>query len=699
MLVRDSEAGRRRPVRSADLRRGVAAAGAGASSHRPASPPALPGSPSPGARSEGARLNYSMADVTRVSTSLGFLSGKDIVLVIGNTGDGKSTLVNYLLGKVMRETRLPNGTLAVECEDTAAARIGHGVNSETALPVAYDFSEGGVSLVDCPGFLDNRSMRSQIDASLSIFLATKKARRVKAVVVAIPRSALYETRGALFRDTARTLAGFVEGIEANSHSVVFVITRNTDSGLRSEQVLRRANEILEGLSEDAEHDCIRQLIRAMGRGNVIVANPLDNGDTRTAFTRFVRAARGIAKSEFAFVEPPGLMGEMMNVMRRALRTCGRPIVEKHQAEQRLKLIPSELERASSQQRAVADETKRLERDSASQKQRLTNERRQLNERLRECRRSLEAHQGKIIEKRAELENLLRTQEADIADRRNAIATKERELSTYRDNTGSEFLTVATFHGGSPVCCASPFHYVFNGFDGRSVDIWGFRLCAPMASGLGRHERSHFADHSNRHLGGIGVRDYRIISPVDTPTTPVRRLELEISPKRMGAYGFVLQVDIPWHQHPSNYIRMADLAADIREKETALAAQQSEHAAARGSLERDLESLESGAPKDVTISLASQIASTDRQLRANADKKSTESARLSSRAEALRSTQASLVEEKARLQTRIEECEEEIGDGLPEFALACEVMGRDGEEMVRRFTEEGVVPEGGSSFRP
>jgi predicted GTPase len=60
--------------------------------------------------------------------------GKDGVLIIGNTGAGKSTLVNYLLGYKMIETDR-DGTDVYITEGSGGAVIGHSNSiSETLFP-------------------------------------------------------------------------------------------------------------------------------------------------------------------------------------------------------------------------------------------------------------------------------------------------------------------------------------------------------------------------------------------------------------------------------------------------------------------------------------------------------------------------------------------------------------------------------------
>jgi hypothetical protein len=62
-------------------------------------------------------------------------SGKELVLVLGNTGSGKSTFVNYLVGKKMREEKVPKSLgMGFVCDDPV---MEIGPTSRTATARAF----------------------------------------------------------------------------------------------------------------------------------------------------------------------------------------------------------------------------------------------------------------------------------------------------------------------------------------------------------------------------------------------------------------------------------------------------------------------------------------------------------------------------------------------------------------------------------
>lgn len=118
--------------------------------------------------------------------------GKSGLVVIGNTGAGKSTAVNYLAGctLVWRSSAdtledvlvvLPPAEGGLRAEIMA---IGHGKASQTFIPhVVDDLDRSGLVYCDCPGFLDNRGVEINIANSVNIQKTVNSAASVKVLVL------------------------------------------------------------------------------------------------------------------------------------------------------------------------------------------------------------------------------------------------------------------------------------------------------------------------------------------------------------------------------------------------------------------------------------------------------------------------------------------------------------------------------------
>jgi hypothetical protein len=135
------------------------------------------------------------------------ISGKDAVIVIGNTGAGKSTFVNYLLGcDMIQKTPKELGIKGLKkvvvvrpkseggaCDEIMP--IGHSKTSKTFIPqIASDPINREVAYCDCPGFLDNRGAEINIANAVNIKCALQEAKCVK-VLILINYHSLLADRG------------------------------------------------------------------------------------------------------------------------------------------------------------------------------------------------------------------------------------------------------------------------------------------------------------------------------------------------------------------------------------------------------------------------------------------------------------------------------------------------------------------------
>lgn len=88
----------------------------------------------------------------------------DVVMVIGNTGAGKSTLVRFVAGNLTDMRAVPVANVFV----IGHSREGIIGNSTTRSQTIYPelvVSETNVAFYDCPGFADTRNISIEITAA------------------------------------------------------------------------------------------------------------------------------------------------------------------------------------------------------------------------------------------------------------------------------------------------------------------------------------------------------------------------------------------------------------------------------------------------------------------------------------------------------------------------------------------------------
>lgn len=154
--------------------------------------------------------------VERVAPAL----DQDLVLFMGPTGAGKSTLINYLLGHAlqMAETEAGDIYLKPQFPGRNVASMGVGVDSCTLYPEIFAHPMGKYSLCDLPGFFDTRGTRERIVTNMSIDMVAKGARQLKGLVIVIEYDALYREKGRGFRQLMETLKYLFKKLHESSES-------------------------------------------------------------------------------------------------------------------------------------------------------------------------------------------------------------------------------------------------------------------------------------------------------------------------------------------------------------------------------------------------------------------------------------------------------------------------------------------------
>ena len=120
------------------------------------------------------------------------------VLFLGNSGGGKTTLINYLIGnklKIVKKGYPATEVIDVENQITNL-KIGHDPKSETTIPNNY--KDKDINFWDCPGFGDNRGAVQDISNAYYIKMLFDQYEKIK-IIVTIPESSLGEKSDGFIR--------------------------------------------------------------------------------------------------------------------------------------------------------------------------------------------------------------------------------------------------------------------------------------------------------------------------------------------------------------------------------------------------------------------------------------------------------------------------------------------------------------------
>lgn len=219
--------------------------------------------------------------------------GKDLVVFIGNTGAGKSTLVNYLCGCTMQ--RVPPKTVEAQGLNkvvvvTSVAqggaldevmKIGHNAFSMTFIPQIE--SQGGVTFCDCPGFLDNRGTSINIANAVNIKSAFNLAASVK-IVILINYHSLNADRGRGVKDMLKiccNLFGSRENLIKYKDSILLGITHVPFAEVDEEgqREVLPLDSLKRALIEAANDDFDRGALRCLAE-QLFIYDPVDSPNLR-----------------------------------------------------------------------------------------------------------------------------------------------------------------------------------------------------------------------------------------------------------------------------------------------------------------------------------------------------------------------------------------------------------------------------------
>ena len=209
-------------------------------------------------------------------------SKQSLVVVLGNTGAGKSAFINLLHGCTFGLT--DEGKMAVSSESPVSElmRIGHSNKSETFAPQVEPATAtfgAGFAFADCPGFLDNRGFEINVANAVNVKQAIAAATSVRVVVI-INYYSLLADRGKGVKDLLTILSGLfgtAENVIAHAGSVLLAISQAPVTHPEIGKALTldvHRQRLLDpsGLDEEAQ-----ALLGTLG-ANVIIYHLMQRGD-------------------------------------------------------------------------------------------------------------------------------------------------------------------------------------------------------------------------------------------------------------------------------------------------------------------------------------------------------------------------------------------------------------------------------------
>jgi flagellar biosynthesis GTPase FlhF len=243
-------------------------------------------------------LNQSISLVNHCATlgehNAAQAANKEVVMALGNTGAGKSTTVNCLMGCKM-QTALDEFEEEIIIVDPESIRpevmsIGHGDTSHTFMPkIVSDSDHDNRAYCDCPGFADNRGAEINIANAINTRRVLQQAGGVRAVFLA-EYSDFIGSRGdniQAMESMCLQMFGSVENLRRHQNAVLFGITKAP---------------LCNGIGQPISLNVIRLRITQANTptaqilaNRVFLFDPLDRGRDNPDFWSIARCRTEIAK--------------------------------------------------------------------------------------------------------------------------------------------------------------------------------------------------------------------------------------------------------------------------------------------------------------------------------------------------------------------------------------------------------------------
>ncbi|HFL2515610.1 TPA: ATP-binding protein [Clostridioides difficile] len=206
---------------------------------------------------------------------------QNLILILGSTGCGKSTAINYLTGCVMKEVEDEDTCVSyVECLNPVS-EIGSGAVSQTLYPNIVDMRipvEGmNAKLCDTAGFSDNRGATYNISAAVLLREVFERSLSICAVVVLIPEADILDSRLIKLMDLFQQLNMCLHR-ENFKDSITFFISKSflgkTEKQLYN-TIKRKYEQLCENLENNIEEKAwlFEEFLKDNGQ-NIHLCNPL-----------------------------------------------------------------------------------------------------------------------------------------------------------------------------------------------------------------------------------------------------------------------------------------------------------------------------------------------------------------------------------------------------------------------------------------
>ncbi len=250
----------------------------------------------------GVNLDELQELFTAVQENTSALDGKEIVLVIGNSGVGKSIFINYMLDyqlKTIIDERTGGRELQlVDPDIQGAAKVGRLLGgSATLIPKAYARADvNPLIFCDTGGFPDTRGGSTTIAVHYAIRSVVTTARRIKAIIIMCTEAQLGDKASAAtyIAEKIKTMKELLgPDLTGYQDSVFLIFNKMRD---RNEEQLRNTVSDIAAELSRSEYELEREtanLLSFVKLENILITHPEDLGQSRSLIAERLVGSLGL----------------------------------------------------------------------------------------------------------------------------------------------------------------------------------------------------------------------------------------------------------------------------------------------------------------------------------------------------------------------------------------------------------------------
>ncbi|KAL4512825.1 hypothetical protein ABPG72_017510 [Tetrahymena utriculariae] len=236
-----------------------------------------------------------LTQIEEKSVEFCFAKDKNAILVLGSTGSGKSTTINFLMGKKMVQklrsfNRYIDGIGQMEVEEERITteeneddgnefKIGFKKESQTLVLKAKQLVNSDFFICDTPGFKDSRGFEVELSNSICLFNFIKQCKSI-CPILTINYNDLKSVRGGSFKDV---IAPFSKFIATTSMDKILYVYTHVPESINIKRLLNEIIEIKESLEQNSSPELkvlFSSQLKSFKNKKAFILNPIEDDSTK-----------------------------------------------------------------------------------------------------------------------------------------------------------------------------------------------------------------------------------------------------------------------------------------------------------------------------------------------------------------------------------------------------------------------------------